>query len=118
MLLAQGVRTPFAHIIYSSTTQAQALRVLAGLHSPYVYELEGNVIYDNKERGRALMKKFIINYHFKNSGLGELTEEREFNTFLEAMEYIDDRYKIFYSCHRECEFTCVGKDFSIGIVEK
>ena len=64
------------------------------------------------------MKKFIINYHFKDSGLGELTEEREFNTFLEAMEYIDDRYKIFYFCHKECEFTMVGKDFSIGIVEK
>ena len=57
------------------------------------------------------MKKFIINYHFKNSGLGELTEKREFNTFLEAMEYIDDRYKIFYFCHKECEFTMVGKDF-------
>ncbi len=60
------------HILqhYASPSATRTSK-LVGLHSFCVYELEENVTHDNKERGRALMKKFIINYHFKNSGLGE-----------------------------------------------
>ena len=105
------------HILhnYASPSAPRASK-LAGLNSSSVYELVENVTYDYRGRGRAFMKKFIIDYHFRN-GLGYLTEKKEFNAVEDAIKYIDDRYKISDVWHKECFnlVNMIGKDFTITI---
>ncbi len=59
---------------------------------------------------------FRIDYYFKN-GLGHSSEEKEFNTLEDAIEYIDERYKILDVWHKECFslVNMISKDFSITI---
>lgn len=62
------------------------------------------------------MKKFIIDYYFRD-GLGHLSEEKEFTTLKDAIKYVDERYKISDVWHKQCSnlVNMIGKDFTITI---